>query len=243
MRTLLYSFLIVGLLCWEMVVEAAAFPHNAESHHFGQRSDAIVALTFDDGPHATYTPQVLHILHEYHVEATFFCIGSQVQKYPDIVQHAFQEGNVIGNHSWNHPKLTRLSAAAIRRQLRATSAAIEDATGDAPTLFRPPYGTTNATVRRVAARLGLVQVLWTIDTRDWQRPGVSRVVNTVLTHVRDRSIILMHDGGGDRSQTVQALPQIINGLRQRGFTLVTLHRSPRPHFFHGGGASYPSVVR
>ena len=225
MRRLIYSLLIAGLLCWEAAMGAVALPRSAAHNHPVRRSGPTVALTFDDGPHATYTPQVLHILRMYHVEATFFCIGNQVQKHADIVQQTFQDGNVIGNHTWSHPNLTRLSSKAIRQQLRATSIAIRRATGERPTLFRPPYGATNAKVRRIAAQLGMIQFLWTIDTRDWRRPGVAAIVNTVLSRAKDRSIILMHDGGGDRSQTVQALPQIIRGLRQRGFTFVPLRSS------------------
>ncbi len=183
-----------------------------------------IALTFDDGPNPVFTPQVHRVLQQYEVSATFFCIGQQVQRYPDLVQQASQEGSAIGNHTWNHPHLTRLSPAAIRWQLSTTSAAIRQAIGVPPDLFRPPYGATNATVRSIASQLGLRQILWTIDTRDWQRPGVSAIVSTVLAKAKNGSIVLMHDGGGNRSQTVQALPQIITKLQQRGFTFVTVEQ-------------------
>lgn len=184
----------------------------------------VIALTFDDGPNPVFTPQVHRELQQYGVSATFFCIGQQVQMYPDLVQQASQEGSAIGNHTWNHPHLTRLSPAAIRWQLSATSAAIRQAIGIPPDLFRPPYGATNATVRSIASQLGLRQILWTLDTHDWQRPGVRAIVNTVLAKAKNGSIVLMHDGGGNRSQTVQALPQIITGLQQRGFTFVTVEQ-------------------
>jgi peptidoglycan/xylan/chitin deacetylase (PgdA/CDA1 family) len=162
------------------------------------------------------------VLQQYGVHATFFCIGSQVQAYSAIVRQTVQAGNAVENHTWSHPNLTKLSPAAIRQQLSTTSAAIGQATGVAPTLFRPPYDATNATVRSIAVQLGLVQTTWTLDTYDWQRPGVATIVNTVLTHAYNGSIILLHDGGGDRSQTVQSLSQIITGLEQRGFTFTTL---------------------
>jgi peptidoglycan-N-acetylglucosamine deacetylase len=184
----------------------------------------VIALTFDDGPNPVFTLQVDKVLQRYGVTATFFCIGQQVQQYPNLVQQTSLEGSAIGNHTWNHPNLTRLSPTAIRWQLSATSAAIRQATGIPPDLFRPPYGATNATVRSIASQLGLLQILWTIDTHDWQRPGVSAIVSSVLAKARNGSIVLMHDGGGDRSQTIQALPQIIIRLQQRGFTFVTVEQ-------------------
>ncbi len=188
--------------------------------HFSHSSSPMIALTFDDGPNPTFTPQILHVLEQYGVSATFFCVGQQVQSYPGLVQQMSQAGETIGNHSWNHSTLTGLSPDAIRGQLRSTSTVIQQATGISPTLFRPPYGATNGTVESIASQLGLYEILWTIDTRDWQHPGVGAIVSTVLANARNGSIVLMHDGGGDRSQTVQALPQIIIGLRQRGFTFV-----------------------
>jgi peptidoglycan/xylan/chitin deacetylase (PgdA/CDA1 family) len=250
MRKWVYLFLLIGLLCWEEVVGgtmngvrasaylastptypeasrlrtwgAATYSQSAENDHLARSASATVALTFDDGPQPVFTPQVLRVLQQYGVHATFFCIGSQVQAYSAIVRQTVQGGNAVGNHSWSHANLTTLSPAAIRQQLSTTSAAIKRATGVAPRLFRPPYGATNETVRSIATQLGLVQTLWTIDTSDWQRPGVATIVNTVLTHAHNGNIILLHDGGGDRSQTVQALSQIISGLEQRGFTFTTL---------------------
>ncbi|HEY3991684.1 MAG TPA: polysaccharide deacetylase family protein, partial [Ktedonobacteraceae bacterium] len=213
MRTQVYLFFILGLICGEVALGAAALPRSSEDHLFARSVSTVVALTFDDGPQPVFTPQVLNVLQRYGVPATFFCIGSQVQEYPEIVRHIFEEGNVVGNHTWNHPDLTTLSPDAIRWQLRSTSAIIQQTTGVAPTLFRPPYGATNTMVGSIATQLGLVQTEWTVDTVDWQRPGVPTLVSTVLGEVHSGSIILMHDGGGDRSQTVQALPQIIQGLQ------------------------------
>ncbi|MBO0789875.1 MAG: polysaccharide deacetylase family protein [Ktedonobacteraceae bacterium] len=229
MRNLSSLLLIAGLLCWEVALQATALPASALQPRSGERAAATVALTFDDGPQATFTPQVLQILQRYRVPATFFCIGRQVQQDAALVRQTHQEGDVIGDHSWSHPNLTTLSPAAIRWQLRTTSVVIQQATGVAPTLFRPPYGATNATVRNIASQLGLTQIMWTLDTRDWQRPGVASIVNAALG-AHNGSIILMHDGGGDRSQTVQALPRIIDGLRQRGFTFIAPAEGPREAF-------------
>src|SRR5579859_3044597 len=245
-----YLFLLIGLFCWEGVVGGAMdgvygsasfdstlshpeasslrgwgtadFPQIVENDRLIRTASATVALTFDDGPQPVFTLQVLRVLQQYGVHATFFCIGSQVQAYPTIVRQMVQGGNVVGNHSWSHPNLTSLSPAAVRQQLSSTSAAINQATGVVPRLFRPPYGATNATVSSIAAQLGLIQTLWTVDTRDWQRPGVATIVSTVLTQAHNGSVVLLHDGGGDRSQTVQALARIISGLEGRGFGFVTL---------------------
>lgn len=195
---------------------------RAEKHRLAGSGSATVALTFDDGPDPLFTPSVLRVLQQYGVHATFFCIGEQVQLYPALVRQAAQDGNVIGNHTWSHLNLTLLPPETIRQQLSTTSAAIAQATGGAPRLVRPPDGATNATVRDIEAQLGLVEVLWTLDAEDWQHPGVAAMVDMVLTRARNGSIILMHDGGGDRSQTIQALPLIISGLEQRGFTFTTL---------------------
>ena len=189
---------------------------------FHSSSSPEVALTFDDGPNPVFTPQVLHVLEQYGVKATFFCIGERVQTYPGLVQQIQQAGDTIGVHGWDHSDLTKLSPDEIDQQLRSTSMAIQQATGTSPSFFRPPYGSTNNEVVDSASALGLTQVLWTTNTNDWQRPGVEAIVNAALTNVQGGSIILMHDGGGNRSETVEALPQIITGLQQRGFTFVTV---------------------
>ncbi len=189
---------------------------------FSRSSAPVVALTFDDGPNPVFTPHILHVLEEYGVKATFFCIGEQVQANQALVQQTYKAGNEIGNHSWNHPYLTELPPDEIRWQLHSTSVAIQHAIGVPPDLFRPPYGATDEEVRMIASELGLRETLWTIDTRDWEHPGVSAIVNTVLDDAKNESIVLMHDGGGNRSQTVEALPQIITGLEHRGFTFVVV---------------------
>jgi peptidoglycan-N-acetylglucosamine deacetylase len=182
-----------------------------------------IALTFDDGPNPTYTPQVLSILHQDGVSATFFVIGEQVQAYPDLVQQEHAMGHIVGNHSWNHPDLTTLSADGIHTQLGNTSDAIEQATGVRPSFFRPPYGAYNYQVLLQASNLGLQPTLWSVDPQDWNGPPSSDIIiQRVLNMAHNGSIILMHDGGGDRSQTVAALPTIIMQLHIRGYRLVTV---------------------
>lgn len=183
-----------------------------------------IALTFDDGPNATYTAQILSILQSYGVQATFFVIGSQATSNPNLVQQEYQQGYVVGNHSWSHSNLTTLSADQIRTELQNTSNKIASITGQAPVVFRPPGGNFNDQVQSIAASLGLSTVLWSVDPRDWSQPGTDAIIQNVLSSTKNGSIILLHDRGGDRSQTVAALPTIISTLQQRGYRFVTIPR-------------------
>jgi peptidoglycan/xylan/chitin deacetylase (PgdA/CDA1 family) len=217
MRKLLLLLLSIIL----MFITINATDVHAQTHTLlALQTGGSIALTFDDGPSA-FTARILNVLQQNGVHATFFCIGQQVQTRPGIVREVSEAGNVIGNHSWSHADLTLLTPNQVTWQLSSTSTAILQATGISPTLFRPPYGAINAMVTGTAAQLGLSPVLWNIDTLDWTRPGVNAIVRSVLDHAINGSIVLMHDGGGDRSETIQALPQIISGLRQRGFAFVT----------------------
>ncbi len=181
-----------------------------------------VALTFDDGPAPTYTQGALQILRRYGIHATFFELGGWVQSHPTLAQAVVADGNVIGDHSWSHPNLTTLSDAAIRQQLENTIQMIQKTTGIRTVLFRPPYGAFNQRVLRIAQSLQLSTILWNVDPRDWSRPGPAWIQDVTFRETHNGSIILMHDGGGDRSQTLAALPSIIEGLKQRGYTFVTI---------------------
>lgn len=181
-----------------------------------------IALTFDDGPNPVYTPQVLAVLQAYNIKATFFDVGYLVKEYPNIVRQEFLQGHSIGNHSWSHPDLSRFSAAGIVSQLVNTSDAIQSVTGTRPTIFRPPYGSFNRIVFAQALQQHLSTILWNNEAHDWATPGVSMIVYRILNLARNGGIILLHDGGGFRAQTVAALPIIIETLRQRGYTFVTI---------------------
>lgn len=181
-----------------------------------------IALTFDDGPNPIYTPQVLAILQADKIEATFFDVGYLVKDFPNIVRQEFLQGHSIGNHSWSHPQLTRLSTAGIASQLASASNAIQAVTGTRPTIFRPPYGSFNRLVFAQAFQQNLTTILWNDEARDWSIPGVNVIVYRILNLARDGGIILLHDGGGFRYQTVAALPIIITTLQQRGFRFVTI---------------------
>ncbi len=184
-------------------------------------ADAVpeVALTFDDGPNPPYTGQILGILDRYQVPATFFCVGLQASAHPADVAQTAAAGHGLGNHTWSHPFLPDLSRAQLTEQLDRTDEAVTRAAGGGagPGLFRPPYGSRSQDVLRWLGERATPIVLWDVDPSDWAQPGVALIAGRVLMQTRPGSIILMHDGGGDRSQTVAALPLVIQGLLDRGF--------------------------
>ncbi|MER7773300.1 polysaccharide deacetylase family protein [Kitasatospora sp. NPDC096140] len=194
----------------------------AEAAGGGTGGGKVVYLTFDDGPSSAYTPKVLATLARYGVRATFFEIGQNVAAHPALTAEVARQGHSVQNHSWSHPDLRRLSGSALDSQVSATDRAIRARTGRTPTCLRPPYGALNATVRSHAAALGKQVVLWSVDPADWSRPGAAAIRSRVLDSVRPGSVILLHDGGGDRSQTVAALPAVISTLKARGYGFATL---------------------
>ena len=185
-----------------------------------------IALTFDDGPNEPYTSEVLKVLKENNVRATFFLVGKNVEANPQAARDIVAAGHAIGNHSYDHHNLVTRTNDQVRREILKTEKAIEDATGQKTTLLRPPYGEKDALTLRQSSKLGYVMIEWDVSAEDWRRPGPEKIVTNVVPHVRNGSIILMHDGDkihhGDRSQTVAALPQIIAQLRQEGYEFVTI---------------------
>jgi peptidoglycan-N-acetylglucosamine deacetylase len=181
-----------------------------------------VVLTFDDGPDIEYTPKVLDILAKYDAKATFFEIGQSVQKHPELTKRLHAAGHSVENHTWSHPDLRKLSAPAFRQQIMSTDQVIRAQIGSTPGCLRPPYGGVSAAVRQRAKALGKDLVVWTVDSRDWTKPGTTAIVQRVLKNVHNGSVILMHDGGGNRSQTVAALPTILKTLKAQGYGFRTL---------------------
>jgi peptidoglycan/xylan/chitin deacetylase (PgdA/CDA1 family) len=175
-----------------------------------------VALTFDDGPSA-YTSRVIKILDERSAKGTFFVVGQEIAGRQAVLRRALRHGHEVGNHTMHHAMLPSTS------DMRATSAAIRRATGFRPCLFRPPGAAINLGVARGARSAGMTSVLWSIDTRDWTTPGVTAIRNAA-TSVGSGGIVLMHDGGGNRGQTIAALPSIVSELKRRGYRLVTVTR-------------------
>jgi len=186
----------------------------------GSGRGRLIALTFDDGPSA-YTSAVVSELRRLKAPATFFEIGYEIPRYRSLVANMVRWGFVIGDHTWSHPQLTLLSNAQVTNQILKTKNLITKITGTPPLFMRPPYGAQNARIRTLAGRQGMLTTLWSIDTRDWTRPGVPAIVAAARA-ARPGMIILLHDGGGVRSQTVAAIPTIVRMLRARGDRLVTL---------------------
>lgn len=195
-----------------------------------QSGEKVVALTFDDGP-SPYTGQVLEVLRRERVPATFFVLGMNVRERPADVHALALAGMSVQSHTWDHADMESLSEAELDRELRSTTRVIQAHTGLRPRCVRPPYGATNTHVQRRIARAGQVPVTWNVDTRDWKHARAGTIVRRAVSGTRPGSIVLMHDGGGDRRQTVAALPRIIERLRARGYTFTTLcphRRQPRP---------------
>lgn len=182
----------------------------------------LVALTLDDGPHPKHTEKVLRVLASYGVTATFFVVGENIKRYPELLREIVNQGHSLGNHSYSHPNLTRMSEAQIYRELERTNRLIKFYSGTTPLFFRPPYGLYNQKVRKVAHRLGLTMVLWDATANDFYLLPPEKIERQVIQQVKPNSIILLHDGGGNRSRTVKALKTIIPLLLKKGFSFVTL---------------------
>jgi len=189
-----------------------AYTHGP--HHYA------VAIGFDDGPYPD-TPAFVRMLAANHAAATFFMIGRQVAStYRETMLRELREGDVLGDHTFTHPDLTQSSE--VRDQLQRTISVIRAQTGYTPCVFRPPYGDFNSSVVRTAASLGLATVTWNVDPSDYTEPGTSAIEHRVLAQVQPGSIIISHDGGGPRGQTLAAYPRIISALRRRGYGIVTI---------------------
>ncbi|HWY91192.1 MAG TPA: polysaccharide deacetylase family protein [Solirubrobacteraceae bacterium] len=182
-----------------------------------------VALTFDDGP-GPYTQQLVTELNKLGVHATFFAIGNEERYFSPGTLLELRSGEVVGDHTESHPMMATLSAHDQYEQLFEQIARIELLDGPRPRLFRPPYGSFNATTYKLLHKLHLLMVLWSTDTEDYRLPGVAAIVQNALAGAHPGAIILMHDGGGDRSQTIAALPAIVSGLRKKGLHPVTIPR-------------------
>jgi peptidoglycan/xylan/chitin deacetylase (PgdA/CDA1 family) len=195
--------------------------HSTPTFRHGGSRRREIALTFDDGP-GPYTRQILAILTRTHTPATFFIVGQQLTSYPRVLQAELRSGAAIGDHTENHPWLIRLGRAGQFTQIVAAALRVRRLGGGLPRMLRPPYGVFNATTLAVARSLGMVVVLWSDDPSDYARPGAAVIVRRVLGAARPGAIVLLHDAGGPRQQTVAALRPIIDGLRRRGYRLVTV---------------------
>lgn len=201
------------------------YPYGAR----GTTGNATVALTFDDGPSWTWTEQLLAVLREHDVKATFCVLGKMARTYPERIRRIVADGHTLCNHTYDHNlDLGKLSEAKIRADLQATNDAIRAAVPGAQiSYFRHPGGAWTPLAVKVAAEMGMTSLHWNVDPRDYRRPGAQAIADYVTSHTKAGSIVLMHDGGGDRSQTVEACRLMLPTLKAQ-FTLVALPPRPAP---------------
>ncbi|QKW30464.1 polysaccharide deacetylase family protein [Streptomyces seoulensis] len=182
-------------------------------------------LTFDDGPNPEYTPHILDTLAKYDIRATFMVCGEMADWNRDLLARMADEGHVVGNHTWTHPLLTQLSRSEIRDEIESTSDVIEKAYGSRPLWFRAPYGAWNRTVFQLNAQLGMEPLAWSVDSLDWTTPGTGTIVRRVERGAGPGVVVLSHDAGGDRTQTVKALKKYLPKLLDEGFRFTVPRRT------------------
>ncbi|MDQ7827294.1 MAG: polysaccharide deacetylase family protein [Candidatus Eremiobacteraeota bacterium] len=186
---------------------------------YGDLSRKEVALTFDDGPHRLFTPQLIRLLKKYEVKATFFFVGKMAEKHKDLVRALTAEGHEVENHSFHHVNLTKIPKEEIEVEWLACNEVLKSITGREPKFCRPPGGDYDDEVIQAAARCGLTTVLWTDDPGDYARPGKEKIEDRVLANIDNGGIILLHDGV---QQTINILPDIIEHLKKRGYKFITI---------------------
>ncbi|HEX2950294.1 MAG TPA: polysaccharide deacetylase family protein, partial [Armatimonadota bacterium] len=180
-----------------------------------------IALTFDDGPHPLYTPQILNILARDQVKATFFVVGKMAEMYPNLVRAEYNDGHSVGNHTYHHVNLTKIPEPDVATEIKGCGEVLQCITGRAPHLFRPPGGDYDTEVITTSEALGYTTVLWTDDPGDYAHPGEQIILQRALLKARNGGIILLHDGV---QQTISILPQLIDTLKKQGYEFVTIDK-------------------
>ncbi len=208
-----------SMLNWRKQI--ALFSKQQENVYINGPNRKMVALTFDDGPDGVITPAIIDILAEKQVKGNFFFLGSEVIKHPDVVKKAYDKGNLVLSHSYNHVDLTKLAKEDIRIEIEKAGATIKTIIGKEPAILRTPYGETNAQVAEISREEGNSIVLWSIDTLDWSQKEAGNIVKNVTDNVRNGDIILMHSDS-EKIETKKALPLIIDALQERNFEIVDL---------------------
>lgn len=218
MRRLILCVLVLAL----MILPLRASCELADVYFSGEKAQKRIALTFDDGPHYKYTAEILDILAENEVKATFFVVGSLAERYPELILRELESGHEVASHTWSHPHLAKLPEATLVNELSATEEFLYELAEYRPKLFRPPEGKCPDSVLRVAGELDYEVILWTVDTRDWAHTPTDTIVKTVLDNTESGSIILCHDFIGGVSPTPDALRKFIPELKRNGYEFVTV---------------------
>jgi peptidoglycan/xylan/chitin deacetylase (PgdA/CDA1 family) len=207
----------------EISSTVVSMPREAVVQRYHPRKGAkIVALTFDDGPWPGSTTAILDVLKKEQVPATFFVVGARVKRQPTVARRVVAEGHQMANHTLGHRSLNSAKPKEIKRQVRSGRATIRKYTGVDTRWLRPPYGAMSASAWKFARKEKTHVVLWDVDSRDWTKPGAKKIASSVVKHTKPGAIVLMHDGGGSRAQTVKALPTIIKRLKAKGYTFVSV---------------------
>ncbi|WP_042271691.1 polysaccharide deacetylase family protein [[Clostridium] dakarense] len=192
----------------------------------GNNEEKLIALTFDDGPHKDFTPQILGVLKENDVKATFFVVGEMVDWNSEIVKREYNEGHEIGNHTFTHINVEKRSYSEINKEINQTQEAVKKVIGKEPNLFRPPYRAISKNMCTIAKDKNMNIILWSnLDPRDWSNPGVNYIVETIVNKVQNGTIILLHDYNNSKNsttQTIQALKIVIPKLKEQGYKFVTI---------------------
>ena len=218
------QFLAVGCL---LIFFSLLFHLSVEAlpigvYHNHANDENKIALTFDDGPHPRYTIEILNILEEYNVPATFFFVGENVSYYPDAARKVVEKGHEVGNHTFSHPCVKKQGEEAFRQELVKSEEVIQKVTGKRPILFRPPQGSWNTQVYEIAREKGYSVILWDIDTLDWAHTPSNKISEYVVSNAKSGNIILMHDYHSGGCTTTDALRSFIPKLLERGFRFVTV---------------------
>ena len=205
------------------------YPTPFEIKRYGKPKSKQIVLTFDDGPSGRYTSQILDILRKYRIKASFFVVGENAEVHPDLVERIYREGHELGNHTFTHPNVADTSELRTRMELNATQRLVQEITGHSMTFFRPPYvadaePSTPSELLPIlrAQEMGYTMVGELIDPEDWAKPSAAQITQRVMDQLHEGNVILLHDAGGNRSQTVEALPAIIENLKSQGYTFTTL---------------------
>ncbi len=215
---------IIIVFALTLSVSVTAFAHNPNAI----AAPGTVALTFDDGPSGIYTQKILAVLKQYNVKATFFMVGENAAKHPDVVKMVDADGHAIGNHTWDHPFMTHQTDNELNSEIEQTQTTIYNIIGKKPVCLRYPYDDFNKHVTGVIHAHGLQAVGIDVDSEDYRKPGVPTIVNNVMKYVKSGVVILFHDGPTDRQETVDALPLIIQAIQKKGLTFSQICLEPTP---------------